>query len=41
LFRVFNDGTHGDAGAFDLPSLHALRGRVEGAVRFLSAIARP
>ncbi|HEU5253158.1 MAG TPA: hypothetical protein VFU16_07535 [Solirubrobacterales bacterium] len=40
LFRVFNDGTHGDAGAFDLASLYALRGRVEGAIRFLSTVAR-
>lgn len=41
LFRVFNDGTHGDAGAFDLATLQALKGRVEGAIRFLSAVARP
>ena len=41
LFRVFNDGTHGDAGTFDLVTLQALRGRVEGAIRFLSTVARP
>ncbi|HET7418314.1 MAG TPA: hypothetical protein VFJ61_11885 [Solirubrobacterales bacterium] len=41
LFRVFNDGTHGDAGRFDLPTLQGLKGRVEGAIRFLSTIARP
>ena len=36
LFRVFNDGTHGDAGALDVEALQALKGRVEGAIRFLS-----
>jgi hypothetical protein len=41
LFRVFNDGTHGDAGKFDLAALHGLKGRVEGAIRFLSTVARP
>ncbi|HEX6455478.1 MAG TPA: hypothetical protein VF009_03045 [Solirubrobacterales bacterium] len=41
LFRIFNDGTHGDAGTFDLAALHALRGRVEGAIQFLSTIACP
>ena len=41
LFRVFNDATHGDAGALDMNALHALKRRVEGAIRFLSAIVRP
>lgn len=41
LFRVFNDATHGEAGVFDLSALRALKHRVEGAIRFLSAIARP
>ncbi len=40
LFRVFNDGTHGDAGALDVEALQALKGRVEGAIRFLSAVVR-
>jgi hypothetical protein len=40
LFRVFNDGTHGDAGALDVGALRALKGRVEGAIRFLSAVVR-
>jgi len=41
LFRVFNDATHGDAGVFDLNALRALKQRVEGAIKFLSAIVRP
>lgn len=41
LFRVFNDATHGDAGVFDLNVLRALKQRVEGAIKFLSAIVRP
>jgi Predicted pPIWI-associating nuclease len=41
LFRVFNDATHGHAGALDLNALRALKRRVEGAIRFLSAIVRP
>src|SRR3954462_12122355 len=32
LFRTFNDGTHGDAGAFDLSTLRAIKTRVEGAI---------
>ncbi|SDN41804.1 hypothetical protein [Geodermatophilus sp. DSM 45219] len=40
LFRVFNDGTHGDAGTFDLPALRAIKGRVEGAIGFLSQVIR-
>lgn len=41
LFRVFNDGTHGDAGTLDISALRGLKGRVEGAIRFLATIARP
>ncbi|HEX8743195.1 MAG TPA: hypothetical protein VF712_08665 [Thermoleophilaceae bacterium] len=41
LFRVFNDATHGDAGVLDLNALRALKQRVEGAIKFLSAIVRP
>jgi hypothetical protein len=41
LFRVFNDATHGDAGTLDMNALRALKHRVEGAIRFLSAIVRP
>jgi hypothetical protein len=37
---VFNDGTHGNAGALDIVALQALKGRVEGAIRFLSAVVR-
>jgi Predicted pPIWI-associating nuclease len=40
LFRVFNDGTHGSAGKFDLDTLHMVKARVEGAIRFLSAMIR-
>ena len=40
LFRTFNEGTHGDAGAFDLSTLRAVKSRVEGAIRFLSRIIR-
>ena len=40
LFRVFNDGTHGSAGVLDLSALRALKARVEGAIRFLSAVVR-
>jgi hypothetical protein len=41
LFGVFNDATHGDAGVLDLNALRALKQRVEGAIKFLSAIVRP
>lgn len=41
LFKVFNSGTHGDAGKIGLSALRSLKTRVEGAVRFLSALARP
>lgn len=40
LFGVFNRGTHGASGALDMPALQELRRRVEGAVRFLSAVVR-
>ncbi len=40
LFRLFNDGTHGSAGKFDLPTLHAIKTRVEGSIRFLSTVIR-
>lgn len=38
LFRVFNDGTHGAAGAFDLIQLGAIRTRVEDGIMFLAEI---
>ncbi len=41
LISLFSDATHGEAGVFDLPALQALKQRVEGAIRLLSAIVRP
>lgn len=41
LINLFNDATHGEAGVFNLPALRALKQRVEGAIRLLSAIVRP
>lgn len=38
LFRTFNSGTHGTVGKFDIAALHALKVRVEGAVRFMSTV---
>jgi hypothetical protein len=38
LFNVFNEGTHGSAGAFDFAQLHALRKRVEDGIMFLSRL---
>ncbi|MGE0376928.1 MAG: hypothetical protein AB7Q45_16080, partial [Planctomycetaceae bacterium] len=38
LFRVFNEGTHGSAGAFDLRQLNAIKTRVEDGIVFLTAI---
>lgn len=35
LFRIFNDGTHGHAGRFNITELTAIRIRVEGAVSFI------
>jgi hypothetical protein len=40
LFKVFNDGTHGGSGKFDLATLRTVKVRVEGAVRFLSTLIR-
>ncbi|TWP48981.1 hypothetical protein FKR81_25200 [Lentzea tibetensis] len=40
LFGDFNKATHGDAGQFDLAELRVIKTRVEGAVRFLSAVIR-
>ena len=38
LFDVFNKGTHGSAGKFDLLQLQAIRKRVEDGITFLSNI---
>ena len=38
LFEVFNEGTHGTAGTFDLGQLRAVRKRVEDGIMFLSRI---
>lgn len=38
LFRVFNDGTHGSAGKFDLSQLTKIRKRVEDGIMFLAQI---
>lgn len=38
LFRVFNDGTHGSAGTFDLGQLKIIQKRVEDAIFFLSRV---
>ncbi len=38
LFRVFNDGTHGSAGKFELSKLTAIKQRVESGITYLSAI---
>lgn len=40
LFAVFNDGTHGTAGKFDLDQLASLKLRVEDAIRFLHRLVR-
>ena len=40
LFGIFNEGTHGSAGTFDLDQLTSLKVRVEGAVRFLYRLVR-
>ena len=39
LFRVFNDGTHGEAGRFDLNELVAVKQRAESGIRFLHRLA--
>jgi hypothetical protein len=36
LFKVFNDGTHGSAGTFDMRALSTIRKRVEDGIFFLS-----
>jgi hypothetical protein len=38
LFDDFNNGTHGDAGRFDLGQLAAIKTRVEDAIQFLYRI---
>lgn len=40
LFRVFNDGTHGSAGTFDIQTLSSIRKRVEDSIFFLSRFIR-
>jgi Predicted pPIWI-associating nuclease len=40
LFGVFNKGTHGSAGSFDLDQLASLKARVEDAIRFLHRLVR-
>jgi len=35
LFETFNQGTHGEAGKFDLPQLQTIRKRVEDGITFL------
>ena len=40
LFEVFNDGTHGQAGLYDLSHLGLIQGRVEGAIAFLHSALR-
>lgn len=39
LFRVFNDGTHGPSGSFELPRLHKIKRRVEDGILFLTSVA--
>lgn len=38
LFRIFNDGTHGTAGRFELKQLVAIKKRVEDGILFLSQL---
>ncbi len=38
LFNVFNKGTHGAAGTFDLSQLDAVKKRVENGIMFLTEI---
>lgn len=40
LFNVFNEGTHGSAGAFTLAQLASIKQRVEDAIRFLHSVIR-
>lgn len=39
LFQIFNDGTHGSAGKFNLTQLTSIKRRVEGSIVFLSQLA--
>jgi hypothetical protein len=38
LFRIFNGGTHGSAGAFSMSQLLQIRKRVESGISFLTAV---
>ena len=38
LFRLFNEGTHGPAGAFDLQQLVGIKKRVEDGIMYLAHI---
>lgn len=38
LFSIFNDGTHGSAGKFDLNQLSSIKKRVEDGIMFLSQL---
>ena len=40
LFKVFNEGTHGAAGKFDLHQLSVIKRRVEDAIRILYRVIR-
>ena len=40
LFPQFNKGTHGTAGNFDIPTLRAIKHRVENSIRFLSKLVQ-
>lgn len=40
LFEVFNDGTHGSAGHFNLYQLSTIKRRVEDAIKFLHGVIR-
>jgi hypothetical protein len=40
LFNLFNEGAHGEAGRFDLTKLLSLKHRVEGAIIFVTSIAK-
>ena len=41
LFKDLNAGAHGPSGRFSLSQLAAVKARVEGAINFMSEIARP
>jgi hypothetical protein len=38
LFRLFNDGTHGTAGRFELNALRAMKKRVEDGIMYLASL---